>query len=136
MSRAIGWLILAGLVLLGLFAALNWETLTAPTSLRFLGASLQAPLGLILLAVAVAFALLALAHAAALRTVMLIKARRHAQALEEQRRLADEAEASRLRELRVQLEQEFGATRRAIEESANGLAAALGQIDDKLNGRP
>lgn len=136
MSRALGWLILAALALLALFAALNWGALTAPTSLRFLGASVQAPLGLVLLAVAVAFALLALVYAAALRTAMLIEARRHTQALEEQRRLADEAEASRLHELRADLEREFGATRRAIEESANGLAAALGQIDDKLERRP
>lgn len=131
-----GIVVLVALALLALFAAMNWGALTAPTVLSFLGASVEAPLGLILLGSAVFFALLALAYAAWQRTAMLLEARRHAQALEAQRRLAEDAEASRLAQLRAQLESEFAAVRRSIEESANGLSATLGQLDDRLRREP
>jgi uncharacterized integral membrane protein len=128
-----GVVVLVALGLLALFAAMNWGALTAPTVLSFLGATVEAPLGLILLGVAVFFAVLTLAYAAWQRTAMLLEARRQAQALEAQRRIAEEAEASRLAELRMQLEREMAAVRRTIEESANGLSAAIGQLDDKLS---
>lgn len=129
---AFGIVVLSALALLALFAVMNWGALTAPTVLSFLGAKVEAPLGLILLASAVFFALLALSYAAWQRTAMLLEARRHAQALEAQRRIAEEAEASRLAELRIQLERELAAVRRTIEESANGLSASIGQLEDKL----
>jgi uncharacterized protein HemX len=119
--------------LLVLFAALNWPALnaTAPVSLGV--ATIDAAPGVILLACALGLALALLAYAAWHRTAQLVEARRHAQELRELRALADNAEASRLRELRTDLEQEFAALRRTVEESGNGLAAAIGQIDDKLN---
>ena len=128
----LGYVVVAALALLVLFAAMNWGALTAPTTLSFLGASVEAPLGLILLSIAVGLALLALVYGAVQRTAALIEARRHTQALEEQRRLAEQAEASRLAELRVQHEQEFALVRKTIEESANGLAASIGQLEDRL----
>lgn len=131
-----GVVVLVALGLLALFAAMNWSALTAPTVLSFLGATVEAPLGLILFGVAVFFALLTLAYAAWQRTAMLLEARRHAQALEAQRRLAEDAEASRLAELRAQLEREMVAVRRTIEESANGLSAVIGQLDDRLRREP
>jgi uncharacterized integral membrane protein len=131
----LGYIVLAALGLLALFAAMNWAALTAPTVLSFFGAAVHAPLGLILLGAAVGFALLALVYAAFQRTAMLLEARRHAQALEAQRQIAETAEASRLAELREQIEREFAITRRTLEESANGLAAAIGELEEKL-GRP
>jgi uncharacterized integral membrane protein len=135
MSRALTILMVVALALLALFAAMNWHALTARTVLSFFGVSVDAPLGLLLLAVAVAFAALALLYAAVIRTAMLLEARRHAQAIEAQRRLAEEAEASRLNELRAQIEREFADVRKTLDESANGLAAAIGQIEDKLDRR-
>jgi uncharacterized integral membrane protein len=136
MSRALAVVILVALALLVLFAALNWNALTAPTVLSFFGATVQAPLGLILLVTAVAFALLAFVYGAVQRTAMLLEARRHAQALESQRRLAEDAEASRLTELRAEVQREFADVRRTIEESANGLAATIAELEDRLAKRP
>ena len=136
MSRALGVVLLAALALLALFAALNWRALTAPTELSFFGAGVQAPLGLILLAAAIGFGALAFVYAAVQRTAMLLEARRLAQALEAQRRLAEDAEASRLNELRAEVQREFAEVRRTIEESANGLAAAIGELEDRLEKRP
>jgi uncharacterized integral membrane protein len=130
----LGYIVLAALLLLALFAAMNWGALTTATALSFFGASVEAPLGLILLGTAVAFALLALVYAAVQRTSMLLEARRHTQALEAQRQLAETAEASRLAELRAQMEREFAITRRTIEESVNGLAASIGEMDERLRG--
>ena len=136
MSRALAVVILVALVLLVLFAALNWNALTAPTVLSFFGATVQAPLGLILLVTAVAFALLSFVYGAVQRTAMLLEARRHAQALEAQRRLAEDAEASRLTDLRAEVQREFADIRRTIEESANGLAATIAELEDRLAKRP
>jgi TRAP-type mannitol/chloroaromatic compound transport system substrate-binding protein len=67
---------------------------------------------------------------------MLLEARRHAQALDAQRRLAEDAEASRLSELRAEVQQEFADVRKTIEESANGLAATIAEMEDRLAKRP
>jgi uncharacterized integral membrane protein len=135
MSRALAIIVIVALVLLLLFAALNWSALAAPTSLSFLGAAVQAPLGLFLVATAIAFALLSFLYAAVQRTTVLLELRRHTQALEAQRRLAEEAEASRLNELRAEMRSEFAELRRTLEESANGLAATIGELGDRLEKR-
>lgn len=118
--------------LLVLFAALNWPALSAIVPVSLGAVSIDAAPGVIVLAFALGFALALLAYAAWHRTAQLIEARRHAQELRELRALAENAEASRLRELRSELTQEFAALRRTVEESANGLAAAIGQVEDRL----
>lgn len=142
--QPLGVLVLAILAAIAVFTALNWAVLSTPVSLSFLVLSAEAPPGLILLGAALACALIFLAYVAATRTAMLVESRRHAQELAAQRDLAERAEASRLHELRAELremgERQAAATlaleerlRKALEESANGLAAHLGQVDDKLN---
>jgi uncharacterized integral membrane protein len=135
MSRALAIVLVAALAMLALFAAMNWAALTAPTSLRFVGVNVDAPLGLILVVTAIAFALLSFVYGAVQRTATLLEMRRQAQALEAQRRLAENAEASRLKELRDEMQREFAEVRRTIEESANGLAAAIGELEDRLDKR-
>jgi uncharacterized integral membrane protein len=135
MSRALAIVLVAALAMLALFAAMNWAALTAPTSLRFVGVNVDAPLGLILVVTAIAFALLSFVYGAVQRTATLLEMRRQAQALEAQRRLAEDAEASRLKELRDEMQREFTEVRRTIEESANGLAAAIGELEDRLDKR-
>ncbi len=132
--KILGIAILVALALLALFAAVNWSALTAPTTLSFVAFTVEGPLGIILLGFALGFALLLLGYAATQRTAMLMESRRHAQELRAQREIAERAEASRLAELRQELEREFAQVRRTIEESSNGLAAAIGQIDEKLSG--
>jgi DNA anti-recombination protein RmuC len=90
-------------------------------------------------------------YALTLRTNMLIESRRHNQELQAQRKLAETAEASRLSELRTQIEREFADVRatvgeisgqmdrnvqsmkQSLDETANGLAALVGEMDDKID---
>ena len=131
--RVLSSIALAALVLLGVFAALNWGVLTAPTTLSFGLFSLEASLGLILLAFALGFAFVLLGYMTTQRTTRYMEARHHAQELKAQREIAEQVEASRLQELRLQLEREMAALRTTMEESANGLAASIGEVDDKLD---
>jgi uncharacterized integral membrane protein len=73
--KLINTLVLAALVLLFIFAALNWTALTAPTVLSFVFFRVEAPLGLILLGFALMFALLLVAYVAVQRAAMLVEAR-------------------------------------------------------------
>jgi hypothetical protein len=131
--KTLALLTLLATCVLALFCALNWTLLSAVAPVSFGAVTAQAPPGIIVLGFAFGFALALLAYAAWHRTTQLIEARRHAQELAELHALAHNAEASRLRDLRAELEAQFAALRRTIEESANGVAAALGQIDDKLD---
>jgi uncharacterized integral membrane protein len=116
--RALGLALLLALALLIAFAALNWTALSAPTALSFGVATVQAPLGVILFGFALAFALVLLGYALAHRAGQALETRRQAQ---------------ELRALRERVEGELAGLRKAIEESANGIAAAVGQVDDKLD---
>ena len=153
--KILGPLIVAGLVLLGVFILANWSLLTTPTTLSLVAFSLNAPLGLILLGTTLLFVGLFTAYVLILRTGMLMDARRHARELQAQRLLAEKAEASRLNELRSQLDSEFSqlreraekshadlsarieameqALRNAIDESGRSLSAYIGEVEDKLD---
>jgi DNA anti-recombination protein RmuC len=160
--KIVGPLILAGFVLLGIFTLANWSVLSAQTTLSFVAFSLEAPLGFLLLGVLLGFVALFTTYVLILRTTMLMDARRYARELETQHQLAEKAEASRLNELRGQLDQQFAklletaeqsrtdlgarfegmetALRNSIEESNSSLSAYIGEVDDKLDrslaGRP
>lgn len=153
--KIVGPLILAGLVLLGIFTLANWEVLSSPTTLSFVAFALEAPLGLLLLGVILVFVALFTAYVLILRTSMLMDARRYARELEAQHQLAEKAEASRLNELRSQLDHEFAqlreaaeqsrtdisirldgmeqALRSSVEESSRSLSAYIGEVEDKLD---
>ncbi|MGE5320990.1 MAG: hypothetical protein ACM3KD_12465 [Hyphomicrobiaceae bacterium] len=144
-------LILAALALLAVFTLANWSVLTAPTMLSFLAFHVEGPLGVILLGVTLVLVALFVLYALMLRTNMLMESRRHNQELQVQRKLAESAEASRLSELRMQIEHEFAQLRGAIaevgarldkseqsmkqslDEAANSLAALVGEMDDKVD---
>ena len=148
-------LIFLVLILLGVFALANWTTLNTPTSLSFLIATVEAPLGLILLGVTLVFVALFAIYVAVLRTTMLIDARRYSQELRSLQDLAQKAEASRVSELRGRMDQEFAQLREAvgrsqdelkasfaeieaglrksIEDSAASLSAYVGEVEDKLD---
>jgi uncharacterized integral membrane protein len=147
----LGTIILAALFLLAVFTLANWAVLTAPTALSFVAFTFEGPLGVILLGVTLGLVGLFTLYALSLRTAMLMESRRHNQELQAQRKLAESAEASRLNELRAQLKQEFAqlrgaieqagarmenaeqASRKSFDETANGLAANIGEIEDKLD---
>jgi len=141
---------------IAVFSALNWSAFMAPTSLSLGFATVQGPLGLIMLGLTALVTVLFLAFVVYLQTSVLIDARRHARELKAQRELADEAEASRFTELRGlveevlqkhegqweesrtsllarldQLERDLGSR---IEQTGNTLAAYIGELEDRIEG--
>jgi uncharacterized integral membrane protein len=148
-------LVLLIFILLGTFTVLNWNAFMTPTTLSLLIATVQAPLGLIMLGVTVALAVLFLAYLAYVQTTVILDARRTARELKGQRDLADQAEASRFTELRSFLElrlqklesavaetQTRTATRldqletdlrSTVESAANTLAAYIGEVEDRVD---
>ena len=134
MVRAIAFFLI--LVLVGLFALVNWGAFTALTPL-FLGlTTVQAPLGLIMLALLAFLCVLFAVWVVALQANSLRDARRQTKELQAQRDLADKAEASRFTELRTELVARLdrlqSETRLAIEQGGNTVAAHLGQLEDRL----
>jgi type III secretory pathway component EscR len=147
-------LIVLALSALALFTAVNWSAFIAPTTLSVIFASVEAPLGLVLLSVVVALAGMFLIYVVYLQSSVLIETRRHNRELQSQRELADHAEISRIQDLRSFLETQlkiFGQQtersqletsakldrleselRQSIEQCQNSLAASMAEIDDRL----
>ena len=144
-------IILAALFLLAVFTLANWSVLTASTTLSFVAFDVEGPLGVILLGVTLVLVALFVLYALTLRTSMLMESRRHNQALQAQRKLAESAETSRFNELHTQIEHEFAQLRgvigevdarmdkveqsmkQSLDEAANSLAALVGEMDDKID---
>ena len=143
------------LVAISAFAVLNWSAFLAPTTLSLGVADIQAPLGLVMLGVLIFVAVIFLIFVVYLQTTVLLDGRQHAKELQSNRKLADQAEASRFTELRSFLETELKKqaaqhaethasllnrvdllgreVRLSVEQSGNSLAASLGEIEDKLD---
>ncbi|HAR94749.1 MAG TPA: Signal transduction histidine kinase [Deltaproteobacteria bacterium] len=136
------------------FAALNWQEFMKPTTLSLGVATVQAPLGLVMLGLLAFLAALFLVFVIYLQATVLLDARHHAREAEANRKLADQAESSRFTELRRFLEGELKglaaihtetteatkarledldrSLRAAIEESGNTLTAYFGELEDRL----
>jgi uncharacterized integral membrane protein len=151
--------VLLTLVLLAivLFAALNWTVFTAPATLSLLVATVEAPLGVIMLGLLVLLSGVFMIFAAYLQTSTLLEARQQTRALEAQRKLADQAEGSRITELQnllnsalLKLEQQSLESRQvnsaridqleqnlrsALAQEGTTLSAYIGQLEDKLDRR-
>ena len=147
-------LILVVLGLIAMFSALNWGAFIAPTVLSLGFTTLEAPLGLILLGIVALLTLLFLVYITYLQSTVLLESRRHARELQLQRDLAEQAEASRFNQLRNLLETELEKLaadteqsksllltrleqldrdfRAALEQTANSLAAYIGELEDKV----
>lgn len=148
-------LIIVVIGLLAVFALLNWSVFLAQTTLSVGFTTVKAPLGLILLSVTGVLTLLFLIYVVYLQSSALVESRRFSRELQAQREIADHAEASRFNQLQSFLTAEMGqlaqqtleaktATlakldeverdlRTAIEQSANTLAAYLGEIEDRFD---
>jgi len=113
------------LALLAIFAALNWSAFTTPMELTLLFTTVQAPLGLIMLAATALLTLLFMLFVVTMQTSLLLESRRNARELQAQRELADRAEASRFTELHTYLEKELAALRVATEAKAEDVAARV-----------
>lgn len=134
MVRALAFFLV--LVLVGLFALINWSVFAAPTALNLGFTTVQAPLGLIMLGLVVFLCVLFTGWVIALQAGSLTAARRQTRELQTQRDLADKAEASRFTELRTELLARLDRlqteSRIAIEQNTNAVAAQLGELEDRL----
>ena len=117
-------LLLVLVAALAVFVAINWSAFTTPTTLSVIFGQVEAPLGIVMLAITGALALVFLAYALYLQGMSMREMRRMSRELEAQRQLADQAEASRFTELRAH-----------IDQSVNGLAAQIAEIDDRMGRR-
>ncbi len=142
-------------VAISAFAILNWNVFVTPTTLSLGVTDIQAPLGLVMLGVLAFVAVIFLVFVVYLQSTVLLDGRQHAKELQSNRKLADQAEASRFTELRSFLEVELKKqatqntethasllnridmlgreVRLSVEQSGNSLAASLGEIEDKLD---
>ncbi|MGH7853650.1 MAG: LapA family protein [Candidatus Binatia bacterium] len=147
-------LIVIVLGLLAIFALFNWSAFMSPTTLTFGVGTVEAPLGLILLAIVGLITLLFLIYIVLLQSSSLLESRRQTRELQSQRDLADRAEESRFQQLRLAMETELTNletqtkesnaavlarldalerdVRSAVEQSGNTLAAYLGEIEDRF----
>lgn len=147
--------IVVALALLAIFALLNWSAFAAPTTLSLGFAEVQAPLGLVMLVVTALVSALFVVYIVVQQAGALLESRRHEKELRANRELADKAEASRFTELRAYLAteaarlqgergaeaQQLGARlqqleehlQQRVDEAARGLAAHLGEVEDKLD---
>ena len=140
---------------IAVFALVNWTAFTTPTTLSLVFGTVQAPLGLIMLVLTGLLAALFLVYIVYQQAGVIVEARRASRDMAAQRELADKAEASRFTELRSFLESALrklgtdvaaaqAETARRIEaaeqalagrlvEASNGLAAHLGEVEDKID---
>lgn len=148
------FLLIVILGVIGALAAFNWATFNTPTSLWLGVTTVEAPLGLVMLGLVAILTLFFLLSMGYLQSLSLLESRRHAKALEANRELAEQAEVSRITELKRFIELEMlslaqqNAEGRAavlarlneldtsltacVEQTGNGLAACIGEMDDRL----
>lgn len=147
-------LLILFILLVAGFVALNFAQILQPTALSFGFTEVQAPLGLVLLAMLAVVLIVFLAALVYQQTAHMLEVRRVTREASEQRTLADKAEASRFTELRTFLQAEMQATAareidlaeklhlkvdrlqaamtEVIEQNGNGLSASLGELEDRL----
>ena len=144
--RARTLLVVLMLVLVAAFVAINWAAVVAPTTLSLLFTSFDAPLGLVLLGILVLVVLAFASYMALWQGTILMETRRSAKELQQQRALAEQAEASRFSELRTALHDELErlgervattqeSLRTEIHDQGNSLAAAIAEMDDRIGRR-
>ena len=123
------------ILVIAALAALNWAALSAPASVSLGVASIEAPLGLIMLGLTTLLGAVFLAYVFYLHSSVMLEARRHNKEMTAQRELADKAEVSRFTELRVFLEAQQQQELAAQKESAAALSARLDQLEKALEAR-
>lgn len=131
-------------------AVLNWPALAEPSTVSLGVMSVQAPLGLIMLALTALLGIFCVAYVVALQGSVLMETRRHSKEMQAQRELADKAEASRFTELRAFLDAQHQQSHQALlaridqlearmaaraQESDNITASYVGQLEHQLRAR-
>ena len=147
-------ILLVGALLIAVFVALNLEEILRPTSINLGLTQIQAPMGLVLLGLLVMGLCFFLVAMMFIQTGHLLALRQLNKEAKEQRGLADSAEQSRFTELRQMLQAQDKAHQQMaqshqdeqlarlakledqlitqLEESHNGLAASIGEMEDRI----
>ncbi len=128
--RSLALLVVA--VLIALFAVLNWAVISQNTSLNLGVAQVQGPLGVVLLGLTALLAVVFVVYVLYMQTAMLRDSRRHAQDVEQQRNLADQAELSRFTELRAYMQGELMNANQLGETQHAQILARLDRLEANL----
>lgn len=123
------------LVLVTLFAVLNWPVFSTPTKLNLVFAQIEAPLGLLMLGVVAALSVVYFLLVAWLETAFLLEAKRLSREMEAQRKVAENAEASRFSEFRQQIDAKLeglGALARPSNESVKTVLTRVDALEATL----
>ena len=129
-------------IALAAFFILNWRVFAAPATLSFLVISVDAPIGLVMLALFALGVLVLSSYLGVWQGTLLMEFRRQTKELQAQRSLAENAEASRLTELGTLIRDEIANSNKRMEtaleglrselrETENSIAATLGEMDDR-----
>ncbi|MGO9994513.1 MAG: LapA family protein [Steroidobacteraceae bacterium] len=127
---------------LTVFFILNWRVFTAPAKLSLLVGSVDAPIGIVMLALFALGLLVLSSYLGVWQGTLLMEFRRQAKELQAQRTLAENAEASRFTELGTLIRDELANSDKRVEtaleglrselrETENSIAATLGEMDDR-----
>lgn len=148
--------LLVVIVLMGVFAWLNWAAFAESKSLNLVVGRVNAPLGVLLLVMMAVLVVVYFLYTVGLETAALLEVKRYARELLASRKLADEAEASRFTELKKYIEGELtnlrgqggqnpeilarlerleAELREDIERAGNTLAAYIGELEDQITGK-
>jgi hypothetical protein len=154
MKTIVFLLVFAALVL---FSAINWNSFMVPTNLWLLVASINAPLGLILLGFIAVISLLFMVYIIYLQASQMAERKRLNQEMKTLRDIAEQTESSRMKELHELLKMEFSRVegkasdsqvflqkhmdqleqdlRTLIEQTGNSLSAYIGEMEDRLTNK-
>ena len=132
--RARSIVAIAVLVLAAAFFVLNWQVFSAATTVNFLVAKVEAPVGVVM---GVLFALVLTvlgAYVGVWQSTLLSELKRQAREIESHRTLAENAEASRFTELGTLVRTEIEGLRAELRDTEHSIAATLAELDDRLHG--
>jgi uncharacterized integral membrane protein len=124
--------IVLALILVAGFAMLNWSEFGRPTPLNFGIAAITMPLGVLMLGVFGIVLAVFLVSSAVQESRYLLEHRRHTRALQEQRDLAEKAEASRYTDLRQHFDTQLRESRQRETIAATEFERTLMQSQREL----
>lgn len=126
------FILLVLLLLISGFTMLNWETINTPAALSIGFATLNMPLGIVLIGFIVIITILFLLFILTMQASTLLMTRRQNKALHDQQKLADKAEASRFTDLKQFLEFEFKQHVTQNIDLNNQIIAKLDAVESEL----
>ena len=150
-------LLVVSLFLLTVFAIINWQAIMAPTDISLLFTKINAPLGLILIAITGLFILLFMGFVVYMQSSIIMSRQRLLRDLDAQRELANKAEASRFTDLQAFLQTNLmqlteqgnsihtktetrlsaleTSLKETVEQTGNSLSAYIGELEDRLENK-